>query len=58
MAGKGIPTREDDERLLSMLEARDRGYSAGKIALAHGVTRNSVIGAFKRVDDAEKAAEQ
>ena len=51
------PTREEDERRLLMLEARDLGMSATQIGVRFGVTRNSVLGVFKRVDDAVKAAE-
>ncbi len=51
------PTREDDERHLLMLEARDLGMSSGKIAARFGVTRNTVIGLFRRVDEAADAAE-
>ncbi len=46
------PTREEDERHLLMLEARDLGMSATQIGVRFGVTRNSVLGVFKRVDDA------
>lgn len=52
------PTREEDERRLLMLEARDLGMSATQIGVRFGVTRNSVLGVFKRVDDAVKAAEK
>jgi len=52
------PTREEDERHLLMLEARDLGMSAAQIGVRFGVTRNSVLGVFKRVDDAVKAAEK
>jgi len=43
------PTRRDDERVLSWLQAREEGKSMRQIGEAWGVTKNSVIGALNRV---------
>lgn len=44
------PTRADDERLLRMLEARDRRQSASQIAARFATTRSAVLGALRRID--------
>ena len=43
------PTRRDDERVLSWLQAREEGKSMRQIGEAWGVTKNAVIGALNRV---------
>lgn len=53
------PTRADDERLLSMLDARDfEGMTSPKIAERFSTTRSAVCGHFARIKNAEKAVEK
>lgn len=48
------PTRADDERDLEILRRQERGESAGTIAAALGLTRNTVIGVIARVRIADR----
>jgi len=43
------PTRRDDDRVLSWMQAREEGHSMRQIGEAWGVTKNAVIGALNRV---------
>lgn len=43
-------TREDDKRVLEMLELRDRGWSIRQIARHFGVNHGKVAGIFHRID--------
>lgn len=51
------PTREDDERVLRMLEARDRKETAYTVARRFGTSRNAVIGVWNRVKNDLAASE-
>ena len=53
----GPPTREDDERVLRMLEARDRKETAYTVARRFGTSRNAVIGVWNRVKNDLAASE-
>jgi hypothetical protein len=49
------PDRQDDERLLRMLDLRDHeGMKAAAIARYFGVSRNAVIGLFHRQKTQDK----
>ena len=53
----GPPNREDDERVLRMLEARDRKESSYTVARRFGTSRNAVIGVWNRVKNDLAASE-
>lgn len=51
------PSREDDERVLRILEAGDRKESAYTVARRFKTSRNAVIGIWNRVKNDYAASE-
>lgn len=52
------PTRADNMRALDWLDLRAAGWSATRIAVHSGVTRNVVLGVLSRIDRALAESEK
>lgn len=53
-----VPTRRDDERLLTWLQMSEDGMTARQIGDAWGYTKSSVIGALNRIKNEYAATEE